>query len=154
MNDCCGWLQKKVKKEGATEVSSDAARLALLHNKRKTSADLITLAWWGCLSSIYLWNLFPGTTASYPWSTYMIPDIWPFFMGSLVLSNIFCGVLMKYIAGVVDRMDGEIQRQTLRVDGIVKLAVKKEGVYGEDGVSKSCTPLSPFSTVPAHARQC
>ena len=90
------WLQKKAKKEGATEASSDAARLALPRKpRRETDTLLLFLLWWGCLSSIYLWSLFPGTTTSYPWSIYMVPDIWPFFMGSLILSNVFYGVLMK-----------------------------------------------------------
>ena len=147
LNDWWGWLQKKAKEEGAIRVSPGVARPAL-PSKRKTSADLITLLWWGCLSFIYLWKLLPFAVTDC-----LLPDIRSLFMGFLVMVNIFCCVRwfritesLKHTIETVSRMDKEMRRQTLRIDSIVKLAVKKEGAYAcfEDTYANPCSPASPL----------
>ena len=147
LNDGWKWMHKKAKEEGAVGVSAKVSRGAL-PPKRKTSVDLITLFWWGSLSLIYMWKLFP-----FALTDCSLPDIQSLFIGFQAMFNIFCYARwfritesLKHTIETVNRMDKEMRRQTLRIDSIVKLAVKKEGAYAcfENTYANPCTPASPL----------
>ena len=145
LNDWWKWMHKKAKEEGAVGVSAKVSRPAL-PPKRKTSVDLITLFWWGSLSFIYMWKLLP-----FALTDCSLPDIRSLFMGFLVMINIFCCARwfritesLKHTIGTVSLIDKEMRRQTLRIDDIVKLAVKKEGAYAclDNAYANPCVDIT------------
>ena len=109
-----------------------------------------------CVEPVYAWNRSSETSTRYIWSAYMVPDIWSFFMVSLIRVVILCTHFVHYLTGAVTHVKGKMMSvglrlmdrwtskkhcRIIRISNTMKLVLRKEGVDASEFAIDSETTL-------------
>ena len=109
-----------------------------------------------CVELVYAWNRSSETSTRYIWSAYMVPDIWSFFMVSLIRVDILCTHFVHYLTGAVTHVKGKMMSvglrlmdrwtskkhcRIIRISNTMKLVLRKEGVDASEFAIDSETTL-------------